>query len=95
MRPLTVVNAIILGSAAAITFGLTAVLIIYLFLKGRHPELAQEFGPLLRSAGLFALLTLVSGVSFMAMIKTLRWRWLAQGAMWLTVLAIGVLYWPA
>jgi hypothetical protein len=94
MRPLTVVNAIVLGSAAAITFGLTAVLIIYLFLKGRHPELAQEFGPLLRSAGSFAVLTFVSGMSFIAMIKSLRWRWLAQAAMWLTVLGIGALYWP-
>jgi hypothetical protein len=94
MRPLTVVNAIILGSAAAITFGLTAVLIIYLILKDRHPQLAQEFGPLLRSAGQFAVLTIVSGVSFVAMLKTLRWRWVAQAAMWLTVLAIGALYWP-
>ena len=50
MRPLTVLNAIILGSAAAITFGLTAVLIIYLILRGRYPELANEFGPLLRSS---------------------------------------------
>lgn len=94
MRPLTVVNAIVFGSAAAITFGLTAVLIIYLVLQGRHPELAQEFAPLLRSAGLFAVLMIVSGVSFIAMIKTLRWRWLAQAAMWLAVLLIGALYWP-
>ena len=50
MRPLTVVNAIILGSAAAITFGLTAVLIIYLILRGQHPQLASEFGPLVRSS---------------------------------------------
>lgn len=94
MRPLTVVNAIVLGSAAAITFGLTAVLIIYLVLKGRHPQLAQEFGPLLRSAGLFALLSVVSAVSFIAMLRNLRWRWIAQGAMWFTVLSIGALYWP-
>jgi hypothetical protein len=94
MRPLTVLNAIILGSAAAITFGLTAVLVIYLILRGRHPELANEFGPLLRSSGQFALLTIVSAVSFVAMMKTLRWRWIAQTAMWFTVLAIGILYWP-
>lgn len=94
MRPLTALNAIVLGSAAAITFGLTAVLIIYLVLKGRHPQLAQEFGPLLRSAGQFAVLTAVSGVSFIAMLRNLRWRWIAQVAMWFTVLAIGALYWP-
>ena len=93
MRPLTVVNAIILGSAAAITFGLTAVLVIYLILRGEHPELASEFGPLVRSSVQFAVLTVVSAVSFVAMFKTLRWRWIAQTAMWFTVLAIGVLYW--
>jgi hypothetical protein len=94
MRPLTVVNAIILGSAAAITFGLTAVLVIYLILRGRHPELASEFGPLVRSSLQFAVLTIVSAASFVAMLKTLRWRWIAQTAMWFTVLAIGLLYWP-
>jgi hypothetical protein len=94
MRPLTVVNAIVLGSAAAITFGLTAVLIIYLILKDRHPQLAQELGPLLRSASQFAVLTIVSGVSFLAMLKNLRWRWIAHSAMWLSVITVGVLYWP-
>ncbi len=94
MRPLTALNAIILGSAAAITFGLTAVLIIYLILQGRHPQLAQEIGPLARSAGQFASLTVVSGVSFMATLRRLRWRWFAQAAMWLGVLVIGALYWP-
>ena len=94
MRPLTVINAIVLGSAAAITFGLTAVLVIYLFLKDRHPQLIQEFGPLMRSAGQFAVLTAVAGASFIAMLKTLTWRWIAQAAMWLTVLVIGALYWP-
>lgn len=94
MRPLTVVNAIVLGSAAAITFGLTAVLVIYLILKGRHPQLAQELGPLMRSAGQFAVLTIVAGASFIAMFKNLRWRWIAQAAMWFSVIAIGALYWP-
>ena len=94
MRPLTVVNAIVLGSAAAIAFGLTAVLIIYLILKDRHPQLAQEFGPLTKSAAQFAALTIVSGLSFYATIKSLRWRWIAQAAMWFTVIVIGALYWP-
>jgi hypothetical protein len=94
MRPLTVINALVLGSAAAITFGLTGVLVIYIILKDRHPQLAQEFGPLLLSSGQFAVLTIVSAVSFRATFKNLRWRWIAQGAMWCTVIAIGMLYWP-
>lgn len=94
MRPLTVLNAIVLGSAAAITFGLTAVLVIYLILQGRHPQLAQELGALARSSAQFAVLTVISGASFIGLVKNLRWRWFAQGAMWLMVLAIGAVYWP-
>lgn len=95
MRPLTVLNAIVLGSATAITFGLTAVLIIYLILGGRHPQLAQELGPLARSSAQFAVLAAISAASFVSLVKNLRWRWLAQAAMWLGVLVIGALYWPS
>jgi hypothetical protein len=94
MRPLTVLNAIVFGSAAAITFGLTAVIVIYLVLRGEHPELASEFTPLLRSSAQFALLSAVSGLSLLAMLKGLRWRWIAQSAMWFTAVGIGLLYWP-
>lgn len=94
MRPLAVLNAILFGSATAITFGLCAVLFIYLVLQGRHPQLAAEFGPLLRSSGLFAALTIVSGLSLFATLKGLTWRWLAQLAMWVTVAATVLLYWP-
>jgi hypothetical protein len=94
MRPLTVLNAIVFGSAAAITFGLTGVVIIYLVLRGRHPELSSEFVPLVKSSAQFALLAAVSGASLFAMLKGLRWRWIAQSAMWFTAATIGLLYWP-
>lgn len=94
MRPLTVLNAIVFGSAAAITFGLTSVVIIFLILKGRHPQLAAEFVPLLKSSAQFAVLAAVSGASLLAMLKGLRWRWIAHGAMWFTAAAISLMYWP-
>ena len=94
MRPLAVLNAIIFGSAAAITFGLSAVVIVYLILQQRHPQLAAEFGLLLRSDAVFAGLAAMSGISLFAMLKGLRWRWIAQLAMWFTVAATIVLYWP-
>lgn len=94
MRPLAVLNAILFGSAAAITFGLCAVLVIYLVLQGRHPQLAEEMGPLLRSGALFAVLATVSGLSLFGTLKGLQWRWLAQAAMWVTLVITGVLYWP-
>lgn len=94
MRPLAVLNAILFGSAAAITFGLCAVLVIYLVLQGRHPQLATEFGPLLRSSGMFALLSVVSGLSLYGSLKGLQWRWAAQIAMWVAVALTVAFYWP-
>ena len=92
MRPLAVLNAIIFGSAAAITFGLVAVIIIFLILGGRHPELSAEIGPLLRNSGQFAALTAVSGLSLFALLKELPWRWTAQAAMWFILAAITGIY---
>lgn len=94
MRPLAVLNAIIFGSAAAITFGLSAVVIVYLVLQHRHPQLAAEFGLLLRSDAVFACLAAMSGISLFAMLKDLHWRWIAQTAMWFTVAATCAWYWP-
>lgn len=95
MRPLAVLNAIVFGSATAISFGLCGVLVIFLILKGTHPELGNEFVPLARSAALFILLTAVSGSSLFATLQGLRWRLIAQGAMWFTLAATVAVYWPA
>ncbi len=94
MRPLHVLNAIVFGSAVAITFGLVGVLIIFSVLKGQYPQMGTEFPGLLRSGALFASLAIVAGASLFAMLKELHWRWLAQAAMWLVVAGIGYLYWP-
>lgn len=94
MNPLAVLNAIVFGSATAITFGLTGVVIIFLVLKGSHPQMSGEFPALLRSSAVFAVLAAVSGASLLALLKSLKWRWLAQAAMWLVVAGIALLYWP-
>lgn len=94
MRPLAVLNAIVFGSAAAITFGLGGVIIVFLVLKGEHPQMGAEFPGLVRGGALFAVLAAISGSSLYALLKEMSWRWFAQGAMWLMVALIGVLYWP-
>jgi len=94
MRPLAALNAILFGSAAAITFGLCGVLVIYLILQGRHPQLATEFVPLLRSSGMFAALSIVSGLSLYSNLKGLNWRWTAQIAMWAAIAFTVAFYWP-
>lgn len=94
MRPFAVLNAIIFGSAAAITFGLLGVIVIFLVLKGRYPDVLGEFGTLLQGAGTFIVLTAAAGTSLFATLKSHPWRHAAQAAMWLCVLTVGVLYWP-
>jgi hypothetical protein len=94
VRPLAVLNAIVFGSAAAITFGVGGVLIIFLVLQGQYPQMRAEFPVLVRSSVLFALLAAVSGASLLGLLKRHRWRWLAHAAMWLVVAGITAFYWP-
>jgi hypothetical protein len=94
MRPIAVLNAIVFGSATAISFGLCGVLVIFLVLKGQYPEMRGEFPALVRGSAVFLLLAAVSGASLFAALKDLRWRWMAQAAMWLVIAAIATLYWP-
>jgi hypothetical protein len=94
MRPFTVLIGIILGSAASITFGLAAVLIVFAVLVGEHPELRRELPRLALSLVAFASLTAASAGSFLSQVKRLRWRsWAHAGT--LAVLGVIVLwYWP-
>jgi len=94
MSPLAVLNAIIFGSAAAIAFGLLGVVVIFLVLKGSNPAFGSEFPALLRNSALFVVLAAVSGASLLALLKTLKWRWLAQAAMWLALAGTVAIYWP-
>jgi hypothetical protein len=94
VRPLAVLNAIVFGSAAAITFGLAGVLVIFLVLQGEYPQMRAEFPVLVRSSALFALLAAVSGASLLGTLKERRWRRLAHAAMWLVVAGITAIYWP-
>ncbi|HKU16207.1 MAG TPA: hypothetical protein VJQ52_17565 [Steroidobacteraceae bacterium] len=94
MRPLAVLNAIVFGSAAAITFGLVGVLVIFLVLQGEYPQMRAEFPVLVRSSALFVLLAAASGASLFGLLQQRRWRWLAHGAMWLVVAGITAFYWP-
>ncbi len=94
MRPLTAVNLIILGSCFAIAFSLAAVLIVVLVLGDEYPRLQAEFRPLLKSFTLFLGMTAVSAASFYGLVIVHRWRYWAQGAMWLGLVATSWYYWP-
>ena len=94
MRPLAVLNAIVFGSATAITFGLVGVLVIFLVLQGEYPQMRAEFPVLVRSSALFVLLAAASGASLFGLLQHRRWRWLAHAAMWMVVVGITAFYWP-
>jgi len=94
MRPLTAVTLIILGSCFAITFSLSAVLIVVLVLGEEYPRLQAEFDALLKSLFVFLGMTAISAASFYSLIKSHHLRFWAQGAMWLGIFATGWYYWP-
>lgn len=94
MRPLSVVTLIVLGSSFAITFSLAAVVLVVLLLGTDHPRLASEFDPLLKSLGLFVVMTAVAAASFYSLAKELAARYWLQAAMWLSLFGVGYYYWP-
>jgi hypothetical protein len=94
MRPLTVLIGIVLGSAASITFGLGAVLIVFCVLAGEHPDLSHELPQLLGSFAAFGGLTAASAGSFLGQIKARPWRGWAHLATAACLGALILLYWP-
>ena len=94
MRPLTVLTGIVLGSAAATTFGLGATCIVFLVLAGDETAQFREELPLLATYfAIFGALTAVAAVSFIGQARERPWRRWAQGAMWATLGGLAALYW--
>jgi hypothetical protein len=94
MRPFTVLIGIIMGSAASITFGLAAVLIVFGILARAHPDLLRELPQLVMSLMAFAVLTAASAGSFVGQAKERSWRGWAHAGTLVCVAAIVLLYWP-
>lgn len=94
MRPFTVLIGILLGSAASITFGLAAVLVVFLVLTPAHPELALEFRRLLIGLLAFSILTAASAGSFRGQVKLRPWRFWAHAATLACLAILLALYWP-
>lgn len=95
MSPLGFLTGVLLGSAAAIALVLAIVLILFLFHLGGQPALAGELPALVRSVTLFAALMGTAAAAFVAWQRRYRWRWLAQGGLWLTLAGVAWYYWPA
>ncbi len=94
MRPLTVLIDIVMESAASITFGMVAVLIVFGIWAGRHLDLSRELPPLVVSLLAFRVLTAAGTGSFVGQAKERSWRGWAHAGM-LTCPAVVVMpYWP-
>lgn len=93
MGPLGALTAIIFGSAVAIAFGLNAVLVVFLFIRGESDQLAVEIQRLPVFCVVFLALSAISGLAIYSLLKALPWRWRAQWAMWVSVAATAALVW--
>jgi hypothetical protein len=94
MRPFTVLIGIVLGSAASITFGLGAVLVVFFVLMGEHPDLSREMPQLAGSLVTFAILTAASAGSFLGQARLRPWRGWAHLATGISLCIVVLLYWP-
>lgn len=94
LRPLGFLTGVVLGSAASIALVLAMVVVIFAFSAGDRPEIGREYPALMTAAGLFAVLAGAAGAAFVGLQRERPWRWTAQGAMWLAIVAIAWYYWP-
>jgi hypothetical protein len=94
MRPFTVLIGIVLGSAASISFGLGAVLVVFGVLMGEHPELSREMPQLAGSLAAFGILTAASAGSFLGQARLRPWRGWAHMATGISLAMVVLLYWP-
>jgi hypothetical protein len=94
MRPFTVLIGIVLGSAASITFGLGAVLIVFCVLMGEHPDLSRETPELVGSLLAFAILTAASAGSFLGQARLRPWRGWAHLTTVVCLCGVVLIYWP-
>jgi hypothetical protein len=98
MRPFTVLIGIVLGSAASVSFGLIAALIVFLILAKTSPDLLgnhiRELPQLVRNLAAFSILTAASAGSFLGQAKDRPWRIWAHIATLICLSGVVLLYWP-
>jgi hypothetical protein len=92
MRPLTVITGVLLGSSLAITVSLAGVLVVFAILGDDYPRLQHEFSPLLSSLLIFLGMTVISALSFYALLINHGARWWGQSLMWMSLAGIAWYY---
>jgi hypothetical protein len=94
MRPSVVILGFVLGSAAAISFSLAGVVIVFAVLRSDYPTLETELPALLESSGIFGALTVAAGFAFYAQLRNAAWRRPAVLVLLIDLAATTWFYWP-
>jgi len=94
MRPMTMLNGILLGTAGAIALGSAVTLLIVAVLADESARLQGEWRPLLVTTVLFAALTALCAAAFIGHLRERAWRWSAQVGVVLALAAIVAFFWP-
>lgn len=94
MQPLVALIGIIMGSSVALMAGLIMTLLVFLLLPEFQERLSGEYLPLAKAIAWAAMLTATSASAFWSQIKQRPWRVYALLAMFASMLAMGLYYWP-
>lgn len=95
MKPLTVLLAIVTGSAVAMAISLGMTGIVFVLLPEYSARLAGEQGPLLKGLAWSWSLALISAASLVAELKRSSWRRPAQLLLVVVLAVLGWRFWPA
>ncbi|MEO8467397.1 MAG: hypothetical protein ABI640_18895 [Gammaproteobacteria bacterium] len=94
MRPSVALLGFVLGSAAAISFALAGVAVVFTVLRSEYPRLDNELPSLLVNLAIFAALTAFAGAAFYGQIRRAAWRWPAHAALFVGLAFAAWSYWP-
>jgi peptidoglycan biosynthesis protein MviN/MurJ (putative lipid II flippase) len=87
MTPLVFLNGVLLGTSASIAFGLCVVMLLFAMLGKGSPQVAPEWDVLSTYTVIFIVMTALCAFSFIGHLKKRHWRWYAQFAMGVGLMA--------
>jgi hypothetical protein len=94
MRPLLVINGIVLGSCLSIALSLAMVLVVFLIIADEYPRVESELRPLALSMVIFVGMTTISAGSFYTLAKDHRYKRPGQFLLLAGLSATLWYYWP-
>jgi hypothetical protein len=94
MRPLSVLIAIVTGSAVALTISLTLSGVVFLLLPQYADRLAPERWPLIKGLMWSWSLAGVGVAAFAGEVRNRPWRFYPQLGLVALLAALGIVYWP-